>query len=74
MYLTPQIFRLATLPACNHFRTAGLHVSRAQPCSSVSNLAHSNYLMFNLPLTKSSQDRQTLQNSDEKPYCHSCIA
>jgi len=26
------------------------------------------YLMFNLPLTKSSQDRQTLQNSDEQQY------
>jgi len=25
--------------------------------------------MFNLPRTKSSQDRQTLQNSDEKQYC-----
>jgi len=30
----------------------------------------STYLMFNRPLTKSSpQDRQTLQNSDEKQYC-----
>jgi len=27
------------------------------------------YLMFNLPRTKSSQDRQTLQDSDEKQYC-----
>jgi len=25
-------------------------------------------------LTKSSQDCQTLQNSDEKQYCHSYIA
>jgi len=25
--------------------------------------------MFNLPLTKSSQDRQTLENRDEKQYC-----
>jgi len=25
--------------------------------------------MFNFPLTKSSQDRQTLQNSDKKQYC-----
>jgi len=37
------------------------------------------YVMFNLTLTSDkklakTQDRQTLQNADEKHYCHSCIA
>jgi len=63
--------------ACNHFHTDGLHLSRAQPCSSVSILSHSTFLIDIQSSTDktlaTTQHRQTLQNSNEKKYCHSYI-
>ena len=61
--------------ACNHFHADGLHLSRAQPCSSVSSLSHSTFLLDVQSSTDktltTTQDRLTLlQNSDEKEYCH----
>ena len=47
-----------------------LHLSRARPCSSTSSLSHSTLLLGFQPSTDkkftTTQDRQTLQNSDEK--------
>jgi len=65
--------------ACNHFHADGLHLSRAQPCSSVSSLSHSTLLLDVQSYTDkkltTTQDRLTLlKNSDEKQYCHFYIA
>jgi len=48
------------------------------PCSPVSSLSHGTFLL-NVQSSSdkklaTTQDRQTLQNSDEKQYCHSYIA
>jgi len=56
----------------------GLHLSPAQPCSSVSSLSDSTFLLDVQNSTDKklaeTQDRQALQNSDEKQKCHSYIA
>jgi len=56
-----------------------IHLSRAQSCSSVSNMSHSTFLLvdvqsFTDKKLATMQERQTLPNSDEKQYCHSYIA
>ena len=40
----PKIFWAGNATACNHFHTDGLHLSRVQPCSSVSSLSHGTFL------------------------------
>jgi len=64
--------------SCNHFHADGLHLPRAQPCSSIPSLSHSSFLLDaqSSPDKKlaTTQDRQTLQNSDQKQYCYSYIA
>ena len=51
----------------NHFHTDGLRLSCAQPCSSISSLSHIVQSSTDKKLA-TRQDRQTLQNSDEKQY------
>ena len=64
--------------ACNHFHTDGLHLSRVQPCSSVSSLSHGTFLFDVQSSTDKkfakTQERQTLQDSHEKQYSNSIIA
>jgi len=64
--------------AYNHCHTDNLYHSRAQPCSSVSSLSHGTFLIgvqsSSDQKISTTQDCQTLQNSDEKQYCHSYIA
>jgi len=51
--------------SCNYFHADVLHLSRAQPCFSAQYQAfHTtlSYLMFNLPLTKSSQQCKTARH------------
>ena len=64
--------------SCNHFHADGLHLSHAHPCSSVSSLSNSTFLLdVQSSADKklaTTQERQILQNSDEKQYCHSYIA
>jgi len=76
----PKRIWLGCATACNYFRTDDLNLSR-QPCSSVSKLLHSLHFptwcsIFHWQIARnmSTQDRQTLQNSDEKQHCHSYIA
>jgi len=50
-----------------HFHTDGLHLSCAQPCSSVSSLSYSTFLLDVISSADekltTTQDRQTLQNT-----------
>ena len=43
---------------CNHFHTDGLHLSRAQPCSSISKLSHGTFLLN----VQSSTDKKLAQH------------
>jgi len=55
--------------SCNDFHTDGLHLSRLLPCSSEASLPLSTFLLDVQSSTDkkfaTTQDRQTLQNSDE---------
>jgi len=74
----PKKFGAGSATACNHFHTDNLHLSRVQPCSSVSNLWHSTSLFdvqsFTDKKLATTQDRQSLQNSDEKQSSNSYVA
>jgi len=50
--------------SCNHFYANGLHLSRAQPCSSISNLSNSPILLH----VQSFTDKNSLQRKTAR-YC-----
>jgi len=56
---------------CNHFHRRPTSLSPRHVLQHHAFQTALFYLMFNLPLTKNSQDHQTQQNPDEKQYCHS---
>jgi len=76
-YLDPEKIWLGYATVCNYFHTDGLHLSRAQPCSSVSSLSHT-ACTFLLDFQSSTTDKklattedlQTMQNSNGKQQCH----
>jgi len=67
-----QKFGASNATACNHFHTDSLHLSRAQPCSSVSNLWQSTSLFD----VQSSTDKKlaTTQDCQILQYSNSYIA
>jgi len=60
----PQTFWAGYATACNHFYTDGLHLSRARHVLLQYHAFQTAlfYLMFNLPMTKSSQQRKTARH------------
>jgi len=72
------LFLSFSLFICNHFHTDGLHLCSVEPCSSILSLSHSAFILDAQSSTDkmlaTTYDRQILQNSGEKQYCHSYIA
>jgi len=65
-YMPPKNFGLGYVAACNHFHGDGLHLSRAQPCSSVPSLSHSTFLID----VQSSTDKRLATTQDRETVAH----